>query len=193
MESIRKCTNCKKNKQLEQYTKGNKILNQCLDCRNIKKKSFNKTKCIHGRRRDKCKECGGSYICLHGRQKNYCKECGGISICIHNKQKTQCKLCNDPIDITIKSMIHHSKEKDIKYNRYDELNFVNYNYLKNLILESNDRCCYCSCELQYIHYNHSLGTIERLNNNIGHNIGNCKIACHRCNLSKVGSTINPQL
>jgi len=211
MESIRKCTACKNNYELEQYIKGDKILKQCLKCRNIKKKCRNKTKCIHNIRKSSCKECGGSSICQHNKHKSQCKECGGSAICIHNKfkpdcsqcggssichhnkQKNGCKLCRDPIHLTIRNMINHSRTKDKKLNIYDELNFVNYDYLKNLILESNDRCCYCQCELQYIHFNHSLATIERLNNNIGHNIGNCKIACKNCNCTKVGSTINPQL
>ena len=33
--------------------------------------------CEHGRRRSRCKECGGSGICEHGRQRSKCKECGG--------------------------------------------------------------------------------------------------------------------
>ena len=212
MESnLKKCTRCKKNYDLEHYTKGDKILKYCLKCRNVSKKSRNKTKCIHGRRKSVCKDCCGDGICIHSRQKYQCIDCGGVGICIHNiykrrcvvcggssicihdKRKYDCKICGDTIHLTIKLMIHHSKQKDKKLNLFDELNFVNYDYLKNLIIESNDRCCYCSCELQYIHYNHSLATIERLNNNLGHIIGNCKIACKKCNCTKVGSTINPQL
>jgi len=211
MESnLKKCSNCKKNYDFEQYTKGDKILKTCLSCRNILKKCRNKTKCIHGKsktrcrkcggssfchhnkRKTDCKECGGSGICIHSKIKYDCKLCGGSAICIHNKLKGNCKECNNPIHITIKRMINSSKKKDIKYNRYDELNFVNYDYLKNLISESNYRCHYCQCEIQYTYYTDNLGTIERLNNNLGHIIGNCKIACRKCNYSKIGSTINPQ-
>jgi len=177
----------------------------------MKLKSRIKNKCIHDKRKDYCKLCGGGSLCLHNKVQYTCKECNGLGICIHNKLKAQCvdcggskicqhnirrdncKLCKNPIDITIKSMIIHSKSTDKKLNIYDELNFVDYDYLKNLILESNDRCCYCSCELQYTYYNHSLATIERLNNNIGHIKSNCAIACKNCNLTKVGSNINPQI
>ena len=31
--------------------------------------------CPHGRRRNRCKECGGSGICEHGRVRYDCKEC----------------------------------------------------------------------------------------------------------------------
>ena len=49
--------------------------------------------CPHGRRRSRCKECGGSGICEHGRRRTVCKECGGGSICEHGRQRYQCKEC----------------------------------------------------------------------------------------------------
>ena len=49
--------------------------------------------CEHGRRRSKCKECGGASICEHGRGAHECKECGGASICEHGRQRSQCKEC----------------------------------------------------------------------------------------------------
>ena len=49
--------------------------------------------CEHGRIRSMCKECGGSQICEHGRQRQYCKECGGVSICEHGRVRSQCKEC----------------------------------------------------------------------------------------------------
>jgi ribosomal protein S27AE len=33
--------------------------------------------CKHGRRENRCKECGGSSICDHGKDRYYCVECGG--------------------------------------------------------------------------------------------------------------------
>ena len=49
--------------------------------------------CPHGRRRSKCKECGGSQICEHGRQRPQCKECGGSQICEHGRLRYACKEC----------------------------------------------------------------------------------------------------
>ena len=49
--------------------------------------------CEHGRRRSRCKECGGSSICEHGRVRSKCKECGGGSICEHGRRRSQCKEC----------------------------------------------------------------------------------------------------
>ena len=169
MEQIRKCTSCKKNYDLEHYTKGNRILNQCLKCRNVAKKSMNKTKCIHGRIKYSCIDCGG----------------GGI--CLHNKHKSNCKKCNNPVDITIKYMIKNSKKHDIKKNRYNESEFVDYQYLFNLIDIFNDQCFYCDCHLQYTNFTNNLATIERINNELGHIKSNVLISCYKCNVSKVGS------
>jgi hypothetical protein len=49
--------------------------------------------CEHGRQRDRCKECGGKGICEHGRRRSMCKECGGASICEHGRERYQCKEC----------------------------------------------------------------------------------------------------
>ena len=38
-------------------------------------------RCEHGRRKERCKECGGSAFCEHGRIKATCKECGGSALC----------------------------------------------------------------------------------------------------------------
>ena len=46
--------------------------------------------CPHGKRRSRCKECGGGSICEHGRQRSQCKECGGSQICEHDRQRPQC-------------------------------------------------------------------------------------------------------
>ena len=67
--------------------------NTCQKCRETSKKYREKSKCEHNRRRDKCKDCGGSQICEHNRQKSLCKDCGGSAICEHNRQKSLCKDC----------------------------------------------------------------------------------------------------
>jgi hypothetical protein len=84
-------------------------------------------------------------------------------------------------------MVQGSKQHDIKYNRYDESNFITYDYVQGLITQSNDQCYYCDVQLQYIDFSADLGTIERIDNSLGHIMGNCVIACRTCNYSKVGA------
>jgi hypothetical protein len=47
--------------------------------------------CEHGRRRSRCKECGGSGLCEHGRERSRCKECGGSGMCEDGRRRSQCK------------------------------------------------------------------------------------------------------
>jgi len=85
-------------------------------------------------------------------------------------------------------MIGCSKHSDKKCNRYDEINFIDYEYLKNLI-DNNDSCYYCNRQLQYIYYKDNLATIERLNNTIGHSKDNSVLACKKCNNTRVGDRL----
>jgi hypothetical protein len=142
--------------------------------------------CEHQRARSRCKECGGSQICEHQRERSKCKECGGGSICEHQRQRKQCKECTDPIHVTIMNMLYASKAKDKKHNRYDANNFIDRCFLDQLIEDEGKECCYCKIEVQYIEYGPNLGTIERINNDIGHTKSNVKIACLSCNSSRVG-------
>ena len=148
---FKNCSFCSYIGYLSEFVKNNKLLKSCPSCRVKHKKYKEQNKCIHSRRKHRCRECS-----------------------------------NDPINITIKTIIYGSKVSDIKNNRYDEENFVNYNFLKNLITESNNLCYYCSNNVQYIHYNDSLATLERLDNLIGHTRSNCVIACRSCNYTRVG-------
>ena len=49
--------------------------------------------CKHGKRKSRCKECGGSALCKHGKEKDDCKDCGGSAFCVHGKRKRYCKDC----------------------------------------------------------------------------------------------------
>ena len=66
----------------------------CPPCPTITKKpKYIHPKCPHGKRRSRCKECGGGSICVHGRVRYLCKECGGSEICEHGRHRYSCKEC----------------------------------------------------------------------------------------------------
>ena len=90
-------------------------------------------------------------------------------------------------------MIKGSKTSDKKHNRYDLPNFIDYHFVENLIEDSENKCCYCSCEMQLIKYEGNLATIERIDNSKGHVKGNCLIACKTCNNSNIGSKIGNKI
>jgi hypothetical protein len=150
--------------------------------------------CPHGRFKATCKEpeciSNATALCSHGRFKATCKEPECISnataLCDHQRQRHQCKDCTDPIHVTIKNMLHGSKQCDKKRNRYDANNFIDKCFLEQLIDDEGKHCCYCNIELQYIERNSTLATIERINNDIGHTKSNVKISCYKCNVSRVG-------
>jgi hypothetical protein len=83
--------------------KGRK-LKTCDKCRALCRKS--EKKCPHGKRKNRCKDCGGVSICLHMREKSTCRDCKGSSFCTHGRIKTQCKDCGGS------SFCPHGKRKD---------------------------------------------------------------------------------
>ncbi len=63
-----------------------KVGNKCKKCQ------YKLRLCIHNKRKEVCKECGGSALCVHDKEKRFCKEgCGGSAYCIHNKKKEYCR------------------------------------------------------------------------------------------------------
>ena len=88
--------NSKAAKILAETVKSSNDTSMCTMVEPAKKvasKGGGKSKCIHGRRKDICKECGGKGICEHKREKSKCRDCGGKSICEHNRRRIQCKEC----------------------------------------------------------------------------------------------------
>lgn len=79
------------------------------------------------------------------------------------------------------------KQQDREKNMFDELLFVNLHQLTLALKASGLKCAYCSMDVKLL-YNKRLDekqwTIDRIDNNIGHNHDNYVIACLTCNLKK---------
>ena len=74
--------------------KGNKRKEATLESQSIASTTGEDwSKCWHGKKRSRCKDCGGGSICEHQRQRSTCKDCGGGQICEHKRVKSQCKDC----------------------------------------------------------------------------------------------------
>ncbi len=97
MSLSKTCYCCKETKDSSLYYKGR---NQCKGC------TENKRKCIHGIRKERCKECGGSEICIHNKRKEICTLCAGSQVCVHNKIKAQCKECGG------NKICNHNRRRD---------------------------------------------------------------------------------
>ena len=175
------CTQCKNEKSDSDYrTIKNQLCKICIECSLINKIARDSKRCEHKLIKSQCIACKGSKICEHMRYKPQCHECNGCTICIHGKMKFQCKYCLPPKHVLINTILYNSKRTDIKLDRYDELNFINYDFINNLIT-TNKKCCYCSVGFQYLEYDSNLCTIERKNNSIGHIQSNCTLCCKKCN------------
>ena len=82
-------------------------------------------------------------------------------------------------------MISSAKQADKNKKRYDEENFIDAVFIRNLMNVST-KCYYCDIDMQFILTDRTLCTLERFNNNIGHVRDNVTLACLKCNLSRVG-------
>ena len=207
----KKCTRCKVNLPSDSFSvkRADILYKHCDRCRENSRKYRENNKCEHGRRKCRCKECGGIGICEHNKRKSICKECGGSSICEHNRRKNQCKDCGgsqicehdkqkshckecmtheERIKFIIKEMVRHSRDTDKKKDRYDPDNFVDKPFLEELF-ENNDKCHYCDISLTYNERNKTLATLDRKDNSIGHIKSNCVIACWGCNCGRGKETI----
>lgn len=99
-----------------------------------------------------------------------------------NKDKYVSKLTSH-----IKDKIYNYRQQDIIKKKLNENNFVSYEETIELLKQSKLKCCYCSEEV-YILYEHvrekKQWSLDRINNDIGHNSGNLVIACLECNLKR---------
>ena len=148
--------------------------------------------CIHKRVRSQCKDCDGGGICVHKRQRSQCKDCDGSLVCIHKKLKPRCKSCTNPKIVLINRWISDSKQSDKKRDKYNPEKYVTRQWLEEKLDEcvsTGTRCHYCEKTMDLIEYGPDLITIERLNNERGHNIDNCVFACFGCNRKHQSKTV----
>jgi hypothetical protein len=87
----------------------------------------------------------------------------------------------------IQRKIHGYRAQDVKKNKYDPEHFISLEYVLERIVERELNCFYCQGPVK-IWYEISRDplqwTLERIDNKIGHNVGNIEIACLQCNLKR---------
>ena len=87
----------------------------------------------------------------------------------------------------LKNKISSYKQKDILKKKLNSNNFINFKNIIYLLQESQLKCCYCHKEI-YILYKQvremSQWTLDRIDNDTGHNFGNLVISCLKCNLKR---------
>jgi hypothetical protein len=87
----------------------------------------------------------------------------------------------------IKQKISGYKRQDVIKNIWNEADFVDISHVISKMIESNLLCYYCK-EQMYVLYEVSREmkqwTIDRINNDKGHNNDNYHLACLACNLKR---------
>jgi len=87
----------------------------------------------------------------------------------------------------IKHKISSYKQQDILKKKLDETSFINFEYVVELLKQCELKCHYCSEEM-FILYEIvrelKQWSLDRINNNIGHNVSNLVVSCLECNLKR---------
>jgi hypothetical protein len=104
---------------------------------------------------------------------------------IENK-KTRNKYCT-LISGHIKAKLCAYKQQDLLKKIYNPEEFVNYHEVISLLNDCKLKCHYCACEIFLLYQfvrEKKQWSLDRINNDIGHNNGNLVIACLECNLKR---------
>ena len=114
---------------------------------------------------------------------------------IHHKQRSCINQiyigedCENSIiyQTEIKKKINGYKQQDRKKGVLDEEKFIKYEECLEKIMISKLSCHYCKCNLQIL-YNSTLEkkqwSLDRIDNDIGHNVDNVVISCLECNIQR---------
>lgn len=109
------------------------------------------------------------------------------SIVLHSTEKKELSNSAELAKRQIEKKIQSYKQQDVCKNRFSQGDFIN---LQNVLVElykSDLTCRYCDTFV-YLLYEHVREnyqwTLDRINNDIGHNNGNVIISCLECNLKR---------
>ena len=93
---------------------------------------------------------------------------------------------NDLLKYLKKKLLGY-KQQDIKKNKLDNDKFISLEKIVELLVISKLKCFYCkkNIKIQYTEKrDYNQWTLDRINNDLGHNKDNVKIACLECNLKR---------
>ena len=85
-----------------------------------------------------------------------------------------------------KRVLESGRTTDRKKNRYSWEDALTEACLEKMYGDQDGRCHYCFVIMNTARRKIPCGlTLQRLNNSVGHNKGNCVLACHKCNVNRV--------
>jgi len=87
----------------------------------------------------------------------------------------------------VERKINSYKNQDVKKKKYDENKFIKYEECLEKLVISKLKCYYCKKNC-LVYYENKLEkqqwTLDRLNNDIGHETDNVVICCYKCNIKR---------
>ena len=102
---------------------------------------------------------------------------------ITDNYKKHCKMVLQQMNLKINGYKHQDQIK----NRYSETEFIDIGSVLTSLKECQNRCFYCKDSIQVLYEyvrEPKQWSLERINNNLGHNKTNVVIACLNCNLHR---------
>ena len=106
------------------------------------------------------------------------------------KQEKQEQVPNEIIKIIIQEInkkIYGYKQQDILKKHLNEEQFLTFENVVKKLVESELKCRYCDCEMAVLYdisREMKQWTVDRIDNNLGHNNDNFHLACLECNLKR---------
>ena len=141
-------------------------------------------------------------VCI-SKNKKYKEECKKKGLCFNcgknppDEGFKKCEDCRNRDKINkqtnwLNVKISNCRGSDLKHKRlYKEKEYLTTEDIIAFRKKRNYLCCYCDRVLQTKKMQKPDGlTIERIDNSKAHVKGNCKIACHRCNMKDMGAPTN---
>ena len=87
----------------------------------------------------------------------------------------------------INRKIYGYKQQDLIKKLFNENEFITFESIINKMIECKLTCYYCNCEMNVLYdisREMKQWTVDRINNDLGHNLTNYYLACLECNLRR---------
>ena len=104
-----------------------------------------------------------------------------------NKEENPTKSIHQLVIQQIERKMSNYKHQDLENKIYEPLKIAKYPDVLSFLLETEAKCFYCFSEMFILYEKVREGkqwTLDRINNNLGHNTDNIVLACLECNLKR---------
>ncbi len=109
---------------------------------------------------------------------------------IENKINNNNNNNNIEKDIIIKEIekkIYNYKQQDLLKKKFNENSFITFDSIIKKLNECRLKCYYCNCEMFILYENvreMSQWSVDRIDNDKGHNLDNYVLSCLKCNINR---------